>query len=55
MKLAMCVIGCGGYAKTVLNDIYDMTEEFDLYFASRDIASSFGRDHNAPHPPLSRG
>ncbi len=37
MKLSMCVIGCGGYAKTVLNDIYDMTDEFDLYFASRDI------------------
>ena len=37
MKLSMCVIGCGRNAKTVLNDIYDMTDEFDLYFASRDI------------------
>ena len=44
MKLAMCVIGCGGYAKTVLNDIYDMTDEFDLYFASRDINKA--REYN---------
>ena len=37
MKLSMCVIGCGGYAKTVLNEIFDMNDGFDLYFASRDI------------------
>ena len=37
MKLSLCVIGCGGYAKTVLSEIYDMTDELELYFASRDI------------------
>ena len=36
MKLSLCIMGCGGYAKTVMNDIHDMTDEFDFYFASRD-------------------
>lgn len=36
MKLSMCIMGCGGYAKTVMRDIHDMTDEFDFYFASRD-------------------
>ena len=44
MKLSLCVIGCGGYAKTLLNDIFDMTDEFDLYFASRDIDKA--REYN---------
>ena len=44
MKLAMCVIGCGGYAKTVLNDIYDMTDELELYFASR--GANKAREYN---------
>ena len=48
MKISMCIAGCGGYAKTVLNDIHDMTDEFDLYFASRDInkASEFNDTYN---------
>ena len=37
MKLSLCVIGCGGYAKTVLSEICDMTDELELYFASRNI------------------
>ena len=37
MKLSLCIVGCGGYAKTVLNDIHDMTDEIELYFASRDV------------------
>ena len=36
MRLSLCIIGCGGYAKTVLNDIYDLTEDIELFFASRD-------------------
>ena len=37
MKLALCIVGCGGYAKTVLQHIGDMAEHLDLYFASRDF------------------
>ena len=37
MKLTMCIVGCGGYARNVLGDIHDMTDEFEFYFASRDI------------------
>ena len=37
MKLTMCIVGCGGYARNVLGDIHDMTDEFDFYFASRNI------------------
>ena len=37
MKLSLCIVGCGNYAATVLNEIHDMTEDFDFYFASRDI------------------
>ena len=37
MKLSICIIGCGGYARNVLHDIHDMTDQFEFYFASRDI------------------
>jgi len=37
MKLAICIVGCGGYAQNVLRDIHDMTDQFEFYFASRDI------------------
>ena len=33
----LCVVGCGGYARVVLDDIYDMKDVVDLYFASRDL------------------
>ena len=36
MKLAMCIVGCGMYADTVLGDTRDVAGGFDLYFASRD-------------------
>ncbi len=37
MRLSLCIVGCGNYAKTVLRDIHDMTEELELFFASRDL------------------
>ncbi|MCI0438766.1 MAG: Gfo/Idh/MocA family oxidoreductase [Chloroflexi bacterium] len=40
MRLPLCIMGCGGYARTVLNDIHDMTDVVELYFASRDIAKA---------------
>lgn len=40
MKISLCIMGCGGYAKTVLNDISDMTDLFDFYFASRDLSKA---------------
>lgn len=39
MKLGLCIVGCGGYADTVMTDIHavqEMRREFDFYFASRD-------------------
>lgn len=40
MKLGLCIVGCGGYADTVMNEIRTMTDEFDFYFASRDLAKA---------------
>jgi predicted dehydrogenase len=40
MKLSLCVMGCGGYARLVLRDIHDLTNDFDFYFASRDEAKA---------------
>lgn len=36
MKLSLCIMGCGGYARLVLRDIREMTDDFEFYFASRD-------------------
>jgi predicted dehydrogenase len=36
MTLSLCIAGCGGYARSVLNAVSDMTDEFKFYFASRD-------------------
>jgi len=46
MKLTMCIVGCGKYARNVLGDIHDMTDEFEFYFASRDIekANQYSED-----------
>lgn len=38
MTLSMCIVGCGGYARSVLDAIAGMTDELSLYFASRDEA-----------------
>ncbi len=40
MKLSLCIVGCGRYADVVLNEIHDMTDEFDFYFASRDLSKA---------------
>ncbi len=37
MKLSLCIVGCGGYARSVLDEIHDLTDDFALYFASRDL------------------
>ncbi len=37
MTLSLCIAGCGSYARTVLRDIHDMTEDVRLFFASRDV------------------
>jgi len=36
-SIGLCIVGCGGYARMVLDDIYDMKDFVDLYFASRDL------------------
>ena len=36
MRLHLCIVGCGEYARTVLGHTGDMTEHLGFYFASRD-------------------
>ena len=36
MKLSLCIVGCGSYARTVLQDIHDLTEDFEFFFALLD-------------------
>jgi predicted dehydrogenase len=36
MALALCFVGCGGYAARVAQDLGDARQELTLYFASRD-------------------
>ena len=38
MKLGLCVIGCGGFARTFARAIQSELDDIDLYFASRDPA-----------------
>jgi predicted dehydrogenase len=40
MTLSLCIAGCGRYARSVLDSVGDMTDEFDFYFASRDEAKA---------------
>ena len=37
MRLSLCLAGLGSYAETVLSEVRDMTDELELFFASRDI------------------
>ena len=45
MILSLCIVGCGEYARKVLDDIGDMTDQFKFFFASRDLekAESYSR------------
>ena len=38
--IRLCIVGCGNYAKMVLDDIHDMTDAVELYFASRDLVKA---------------
>ena len=38
MKLSLCVIGCGGFARTFATAMRSVSGEIELYFASRDLA-----------------
>ena len=39
MRLSLCIVGCGDYAKTVLDEVHDL-EGFEFRFASRDVAKA---------------
>jgi len=39
-KLALCIVGCGGYASTFLDGLGDARENLELYFSSRDRAKA---------------
>ena len=47
MKLSLCIVGCGRYARSVLNDIRDLDDEFQFFFADRDreIAKSYSESY----------
>ena len=36
-RLSLCIVGCGKYARTVMEYICDMADEIEVSFASRDI------------------
>ncbi len=38
MKLALCIVGCGQFARTFVQGLQPVREELDLFFASRDEA-----------------
>jgi predicted dehydrogenase len=46
VKLALCVIGCGDFAKTFARAMASLRDEIDLYFASRDLqrAKSYAQE-----------
>ena len=46
-RIPLCIVGCGGYAKIVLDNIHDMTDVVELYFASRDLykAKTYSDDY----------
>src|SRR2546428_1201545 len=37
MKLALCIVGCGQFARTFVQGIRPLRDEIDLFFASRDF------------------
>ena len=37
MKFALCIVGCGQFARTFVQGLQSLRNEIDLYFASRDM------------------
>src|SRR5712691_3447590 len=37
MKLALCIVGCGQFARTFVQGMQPLRDEIDLFFASRDL------------------
>ena len=46
MKLALCVVGCGEFAKTFAGEMDSLRDEVDLYFASRDAVRAEAYNEN---------
>ena len=38
MPLALCIVGCGQFARTLAHSLQPMWDDLDLFFASRDLA-----------------
>ena len=38
-RIPLCIVGCGGHAKIVLDNIHDMTNVVELYFGSYEEAA----------------
>ena len=37
MKLSICIVGCGGYARIVLDDNYQKKDGIDFFFSGRGV------------------
>src|SRR5215475_12938467 len=37
MKLALCIVGCGQFARTFAQGLQPVRDDLDLFFASRDL------------------
>ena len=37
MKLALCIVGCGQFARTFVQGLQPLRDDLDLFFASRDV------------------
>ncbi len=38
MKLALCIVGCGQFARTFVQGLQPVRDDLDLFFASRNLA-----------------
>src|SRR5712691_2565684 len=37
MKLTLCIVGCGQFARTFVQGLQPLRDDIDLFFASRDV------------------
>ena len=40
MKLALCIVGCGQFARTFVQGLQPLRDDLDLFFASRGSAAA---------------
>ena len=45
VKLSLCVVGCGDFAKTFAGAMGPLRDEIELFFASRDLGRAEAYTH----------